>query len=64
MTEHTSPDAEMADSSLLGACEWLREGDRTAVHSDRGSHYRWPGRVGICEADGLAGSMSRKGARP
>ena len=60
----TSPDAEMANSSLLGACEWLREGDRTAAHSDRGSHYRWPGRVGICEADGLAGSMSRKGARP
>ena len=55
-----SPDAEMANSSLLGACEWLR----AAVRSDRGSHYRWPGRVGICEADGLAGSMSRKGARP
>ena len=60
----TSPDAEMANSSLLGACEWLREGDRPTVHSDRGGHYRWPGRVGICEADGLAGSMSRKGARP
>ena len=59
-----SPDAGMADSSLLGACEWLREGDRPTVRSDRGSHYRWPGRVGICEADGLAGSMSRKGARP
>lgn len=60
----TSPDAEMADSSLLGACEWLREGDRTAARPDGGSHYRWPGRVGICEADGLVRSMSRKGARP
>lgn len=59
-----SPDAEMADPSLLGACEWLREGDRPTVHSDRGSHYRWPGWIGICEADDLAGSMSRKGARP
>ena len=60
----TSPDAEMANSSLLGACEWLREGDRTAARSDRGSHYRWPGRVGICEADGLAGPVPGKGARP
>ena len=59
-----SPDAEMADPSPLGACEWLREGDRTAARPDRGSHYRWPGWIGICEADGLVRSMSRKGARP
>ena len=32
----TSPDAEMANSSLLGACEWLNEGDHPKVHSDRG----------------------------
>ena len=60
----TSPDAEMADSSLLGACEWLREGDRTAARPDGGSHYRWPGWIGICEADGLVRSMSRKGCSP
>ena len=30
----TSPDAEMANSSLLGACEWLGEGDHPKVHSD------------------------------
>ena len=59
-----SPDAGMADPSLLGACEWLREGDRPTVHSDRGSHYRWPGRVGICEADGLAGPVPGKGRGP
>ena len=59
-----SPDAEMANSSLLGACEWPREGDRTAARPDRGSRHRWPGRIGICEADGLAGSMSRKGRGP
>ena len=52
-----SPDAEAADPSLLGACEWLREGDRTAARPDGGSRYRWPGRVGICEADGLAGPV-------
>ena len=30
----TSPDAEMANSSLLGACEWLGEGDHPKIHSD------------------------------
>ena len=30
----TSPDAEMADSSLLGACERLGEGDHPKIHSD------------------------------
>ena len=59
-----SPDAEMADPSLLGACEWLREGDRPTARPDGGSHYRWPGRAGICEADGLVRSMSRKGRSP
>lgn len=60
----TSPDAEMANSSLLGACEWLGEGDRPKIHSDRGGHYRWPGWVEICEENGLIRSMSRKGCSP
>ena len=30
----TSPNAEMANSSLLGACEWLSEGDHPVIHSD------------------------------
>lgn len=59
-----SPDAEMANSSLLGACEWLDEGDHPAVHSDRGGHYRWPGWIKICEENGLVRSMSRKGCSP
>ena len=59
-----SPDAEMANPSLLGACEWLREGDRTAARPDGGSHYRWPGWIGICEADSLAGSMPGRGRGP
>ncbi len=46
------------------ACEWLREGDRTAARPDGGSHYRWPGRVGICEADGPAGPMPERGRGP
>lgn len=60
----TSPDAEMANSSLLGACEWLGEGDHPKVHSDRGGHYRWPGWISICEEYGLVRSMSRKGCSP
>ena len=31
----TSPDAEMANSPLIGACGWLSEGDRPAARSDR-----------------------------
>lgn len=60
----TSPDAEMANSSLLGACKWLGEGDHPKIHSDRGRHYRRPGWIGTCDENGLARSMSRKGCSP
>ena len=60
----TSPDAEMANSSLVGACELLGEGEHPLIHSDRGCHYRWPGWIGICEEHGLVRSMSRKGCSP
>ena len=60
----TSPDAEMANSSLIGACGWLGEGDHPKIHSDRGCHYRWPGWIRICEDNGLVRSMSRKGCSP
>lgn len=60
----TSPDAEMANSSPLGACKWLGEGDHPKIHSDRGRHCRRPGWIGICDENGLARSMSRKGCSP
>lgn len=60
----TSPDAEMANSSLIDACGWLNEGDRPTVHPDRGGHYRWPGWIRTCRENGLVGSMSRKGCSP
>ena len=60
----TSPDAEMVNSSLLGACGWLGEDDRPKIHSDRGGHYRWPGWIEICDKHGLVRSMSRKGCSP
>lgn len=60
----TSPDAEMANSSLLGACKRLGEGDHPKIRSDRGCHYRWPGWIRICDENGLVRSMSRKGRSP
>lgn len=60
----TSPDAEMANSSLLGACKRLGEGDHPKIRSDRGCHYRWPGWIRICDENGPVRSMSRKGCSP
>ena len=60
----TSPDAEMANSSLLGARKRLGEGDHPKIRSDRGCHYRWPGWIRICDENGLVRSMSRKGCSP
>jgi len=60
----SSPDAELANSSLEGACATLREGERPSCHSDGGCHYRWPGWKAICEEHGVVRSMSRKGRSP
>lgn len=60
----TSPSAEMANSSLLGACSQLKAGEHPTGHSDRGCHYRWPGLIGICDDHGIVRSMSRKGCSP
>lgn len=60
----TSPDAEMANSMLDDAISTLGEDERPVVHSDRGSHYRWPGWIGRMEAAGLTRSMSKKGCSP
>lgn len=60
----TSPSAEMANSSLLGACSQLKAGEHPTGHSDRGCHYRWPGWIGICDDHGIVRSMSRKGCSP
>lgn len=60
----TLPDAEMANSSLLGACKWLGEGDHPKIHSDRGCHYRWPGWIRICDENGPVRSMPGKGCSP
>lgn len=60
----TSPNAELANSSLRAACETLAEGEAPCCHNDRGCHYRWPGWIAICEEHGITRSMSRKGCSP
>ena len=39
------PDAEMANTMLEEACATLGPGEAPVIHSDRGCHYRWPGRL-------------------
>ena len=60
----TSPNAQLANSSLESACRWLKENEHPIIHSDRGCHYRWPGWIAICKKYGLKRSMSRKGCSP
>lgn len=60
----TSPDANMANSMLDNAISTLGEDEHPVVHSDRGSHYRWPGWIARMEAAGLTRSMSKKGCSP
>lgn len=57
----TSPNSALAHESLERARAGLSPGERPVIHSERGWHYRWPGRVSICERAGLVRSMSRKG---
>jgi putative transposase len=52
----TSPSAEMANSMLDNAISTLTDTERPVVHSDRGSHYRWPGWIGRMESAGLTRS--------
>ena len=59
-----SPDAALADSSLLMACSQLKPGEHPVCHTDGGCHYRWPGWKRICEEHGIVRSMSRKGRSP
>lgn len=60
----TSPDAGMVNAMLDNAISILAANDRPVVHSDHGSHYRWPGWIARMEAAGLTRSMSKKGCTP
>lgn len=60
----TSPDAETANPSLLGAVERLGGGGRPVIRNGRGGHCRWPGWIRICGGNGPARPMPGKGCSP
>jgi putative transposase len=60
----TSPDAELVNTMLDDAISNLSDVEHPIIHSDRGSHYRWPGWISRMENAGLMRSMSRKGCSP
>jgi transposase InsO family protein/transposase-like protein len=61
----TRPDADLVNTMLDAAIETVAKGgDRPVVHSDRGSHYRWPGWLSRMNNAKLIRSMSRKGCSP
>ncbi len=60
----TRPDGQLVNAMLDAAITTLITGDRPIIHSDRGAHYRWPGRLRRIKSAGLVRSMSRKGCTP
>jgi len=63
-TISTHPDAEMVNTMLDMAIDTLHDGECPVIHSDRGSHYRWPGWIERMMTSGLFRSMSKKGCSP
>ncbi len=63
-TLSTSPNADLVNSMLRNYIETLTIGETPIIHSDRGSHYRWPGWIKIMEESNLTRSMSKKGCSP
>jgi len=60
----TSPDATLVNDMLDTAIHKLKVGEQPILHTDRGSHYRWPGWIMRMDEAGLVRSMSKKGCTP
>jgi len=60
----TSPDAELVNTMLDDAISQLSDKEHPIIHSDRDSHYPWPGWISRVEKAGLTRSTSRKGCSP
>jgi transposase InsO family protein len=57
----TQADAELVNTMLDAAIETVTEAEeRPIVHSDRGAHHRWPGRLTRISEAKLVRSISRK----
>jgi len=63
-TISNTPNAELVNTMLDEAIATLAENEKPIVHSDRGSHYRWPGWIKRMDMTGLTRSMSKKGCSP
>ena len=59
-----NPNADLVNDMLLKAASTLKKGENPIVHTDRGSHYRWPGWIEVMEKFSLKRSMSKKGCSP
>ena len=60
----TAPDSLLVNKMLEVAISTLSPSEHPIVHTDRGSHYRWPGRIDRMNTAGLTRSMSKKGCSP
>ena len=60
----TNPNAELVNSMLDEYHKTLKNGEKPIIHSDRGSHYRWPEWINRMNRYGFQRSMSRKGCSP
>jgi transposase InsO family protein len=58
------PTGDLVNNMLDGVMSKLAQNERPIVHSDRGTHYRWPGWIERTEQFCLTRSMSRKGCSP
>lgn len=57
----TSPNAQLANESLIEACKVLNKSDQVILHSDRGGHYRWNEWIKLTKDNNIIRSMSKKG---
>ena len=60
----TQPDAKLVNVMLDMAVKTLSPNEYPIVYTDRGCHYRWPGRINCMNQAGLIHSMSKKGCSP
>lgn len=60
----TAPDSLLVNKMLEVAISTLSPSEHPIVHTDRGSHYRWPGWIDRMNTAGLTRSMSKKGCSP
>ena len=60
----TSPDTQLVNTMLDNAIAALPNTAHPLMHTDRGCHYRWPGRIERMNRAQLVRSMSKKGCSP